>query len=74
MRTALVGAVIGGLALLVGAGWIFGSIRRQTRHEEHAPTYAAMGGPVYAVFQIGCGALLLLGGVIILLVSLLVAR
>jgi hypothetical protein len=66
----VLGAVIGALAVLVGAGWIFGSIRRQVRHAENAPTYAAMGGPVYTVFQIGCGGLLVLGGAIIIVVTL----
>jgi hypothetical protein len=69
---ALGGAVVGALAVLVGAGWIFGSIRRQMRHSENTPTYRAMGGPVYAVFQIGCGALLVLGGAVIIVVTLLV--
>lgn len=74
MPTAVYGVVIGALALLVGAGWLFGSIRRQTHHEEHAATYAAMGGPVYAVFQIGCSGLLVLGGVVILILSLVITR
>ena len=73
MARPLVGAVIGVLAVLVGAGWIFGSIRRQMRHAENAPTYAAMGGPVYAVFQIGCGGLLVLGGAMIIVATLVVA-
>jgi len=70
----LLGAVVGALAVLVGAGWIFGSIRRQMRHSENAPTYAAMGGPVYAVFQIGCGGLLVLGGLVIIVTVLVVGR
>lgn len=70
MPRPVLGAAVGALALLAGAGWIYGAIRRQRHHEENAPTYAAMGGPFYAVFQIGCGGLLALGGAIILLVAI----
>jgi hypothetical protein len=70
MPRPLLGAAVGALAVLVGAGWIYGAIRRQRHHAENAPTYAAMGGPFYAVFQIGCGGLLVLGGAIIVLVTI----
>ena len=70
----LLGATVGALSVLVGAGWIFGSVRRQMRHSENVPTYRAMGGPVYAVFQIGCGGLLVLGGLIVIVTVLVVGR
>jgi hypothetical protein len=60
------GLVLGGLAVIVGIGWIFGALRRRSNRAETAPTYAATGGVVYTAFQIGCGGLLILGGLAIL--------
>lgn len=63
--THWVGPIVGGLSILVGVGWIFGSIRRQLGRAENAPTYAAMGGPLYMIFQLGCGGFLVLAGLLI---------
>lgn len=71
MRTQLLGASVGGLAILVGLGWIFGAIRRQRLHSGHQATYTAMGGPIYAVFQLGCSGMLVLGGVLVITLVLL---
>ncbi len=60
------GLVLGGLAVIVGIGWIFGALRRPSSRAETAPTYAATGGVVYTASQIGCGGLLILGGLAIL--------
>ena len=60
------GLVMGGLAVVVGVGWIFGAIRRRSNRAQTAPTYAATGGVVYTAFQIGCAGLLILGGLAIL--------
>lgn len=60
------GLVMGGLAVVVGIGWIVGAIRRRSNRAQTAPTYAATGGVVYTAFQIGCAGLLILGGLAIL--------
>ena len=60
------GLAMGSLAVLVGAAWIFGAVRRRRDRALTAPTYAATGGVVYTVFQIGCAGLLILGGIAIL--------
>jgi hypothetical protein len=60
------GLAMGSLAVLVGAAWIFGALRRVRDRALTAPTYAATGGVVYTVFQIGCAGLLILGGIAIL--------
>lgn len=68
-RHLLGGLMMGGLALLVGAAWIVGAIRRVRERALSGPTYEATGGPVYAVFQIGCAGLLIIAGIVILAVT-----
>ena len=63
------GLVMGGLALLVGAAWILGAIRRVRDRALTAPTYAATGGVVYTVFQVGCAGMLILAGIGILVLT-----
>ena len=60
------GLILGGLTIIVGVAWVFGALRRRRERALTAPTYAATGGVVYTVFQIGCAGLLILGGVAIL--------
>jgi hypothetical protein len=62
----LVGVAIGGLAVLVGAAWVLGAVRRVRDHSLSGPTYAATGGVVYTVFQLGCAGILILVGLVIL--------
>ena len=57
---------MGGLVLLVGVAWVLGAIRRVRERALTAPTYAATGGVVYTVFQIGCAGLLIVAGLVIL--------
>ncbi|MDQ6773005.1 MAG: hypothetical protein M3024_08455 [Candidatus Dormibacteraeota bacterium] len=71
MRAQLLGAGVGAMAILVGLGWIFGAIRRQRGHATSPDTYRALGGPLYAVFQIGCSGLLVVGGLIVISLVLL---
>jgi len=66
MTHLLGGLVLGGLTILVGVAWVFGALRRRRERALTAPTYAATGGVVYTVFQIGCAGLLILAGVAIL--------
>jgi len=61
-RHLLGGLAMGFLAILAGAGLLAGALRRRGRGVEGGATYAAAGGPLYTVFQIGCAGLLILGG------------
>jgi hypothetical protein len=65
-RHLLGGLVLGGLTILVGVAWVFGALRRRRDRATSAPTYAATGGVVYTIFQLGCAGLLILGGIAIL--------
>ena len=60
------GLVLGGLTVLVGVAWVFGALRRRRQRAMTAATYAATGGVVYIVFQLGCAGLLIFGGIAIL--------
>ena len=60
------GLVMGGLTIVVGVAWLFGALRRRRDRALTAPTYAATGGVVYTVFQLGCAGLLIVAGLIIL--------
>jgi len=73
------GQEAGGIALvlfavILGGGGIVGALRRRSRRAEIAPTYGATGGIVYTVVQIGCSALLVLGGLGLVVVALLLKR
>jgi hypothetical protein len=65
------GVVMGGLVLLVGVAWVLGAIRRVRERALTAPTYAATGGVVYTVFQIGCAGLLIVAGLVILVLMVI---
>jgi hypothetical protein len=65
------GVVMGGLVLLVGVAWVVGAIRRVRERALSAPTYAATGGVVYTVFQIGCAGLLIVAGLVILVLMVI---
>jgi hypothetical protein len=67
------GIAIGAAALLVGAAWLLGAVRRVRDRAETAPTYSATGGVVYTVFQVGCAGVLLLAGVLILVLMVISA-
>jgi hypothetical protein len=67
------GVVMGGLVLLVGVAWVVGAIRRVRERALSAPTYAATGGVVYTVFQIGCAGVLIVAGLVILILMVISA-
>ena len=60
------GLILGGLAIVVGLAWVFGALRRRRDRDTSAPTYAATGGVLYTVFQLGCAGLLIVAGIAIL--------
>jgi hypothetical protein len=57
------GFLLGVFALLLGIGAIAAAIRRRRGKMRYPETYAATGGIAYTAVQIGCGSVLLLGGV-----------
>jgi hypothetical protein len=67
------GVVMGALVLLVGLAWVLGAIRRVRDRALTAPTYAATGGVVYTVFQIGCAGVLIVAGLAILILMVISA-
>jgi hypothetical protein len=56
------GLLLGVFAFLLGVGAIAAALRRRRGKARYAETYAATGGIVYTIVQVGCGAILLLGG------------
>jgi len=61
-------------AVLIGAGGIAAAIRTRRRREHIAVTYGATGGIVYTIVQAGCSALLVLGGLGLIVLALLLRR
>jgi hypothetical protein len=56
------GFLLGTFAVLLGIGAIAAALRRRRRKVNYPETYAATGGIVYTIVQMGCGGVLLLGG------------
>ncbi len=54
--------LLGVFAFLLGVGAIMAALRRRRGKERYPETYAASGGIAYTIVQVGCGAVLLLGG------------
>lgn len=65
------GIALGAAAVLVGVAWVVGAVRRVRDRALAAPTYAATGGVVYTVFQVGCAGILIIAGLLILALVLL---
>jgi hypothetical protein len=71
------GAVViglGALAVLLGAGGIVAAIRTRRRRADIAVTYGSAGGIAYTAVQAGCSAVLLLGGLGLIILVLLAPR
>ena len=56
------GFILGVFAFLLGIAAILAAFRRRRGRARYPETYAASGGIMYTAVQIGCGAVLLLGG------------
>ena len=54
--------MLGAFVFLLGIGAIAAALRRRRGKEAYPETYAATGGIAYTIVQMGCGAVLLLGG------------
>ncbi len=68
------GFLLGAFALLLGAGAIAAAVRRRRGRVRYPETYAASGGMAYTIVQIGCGGVLLLGGVGLITLALIYPR
>ena len=64
------GIGLGLFAILIGAGGIAAAIRTRRRREHIAATYGATGGIAYTVVQAGCSAVLMLGGLGLIVLAL----
>jgi len=60
------GLALGGLALVLGITLVAGALRRRANRADMEATYAAAGGPLYTIFQLGCAGLMILAGLAIL--------
>jgi hypothetical protein len=65
---------MGLLAVLLGVGGIAAALRTRRRRARYAETYASSGGIVYTAVQIGCSGVLLLGGVVLMVLTLIFRR
>jgi uncharacterized membrane protein HdeD (DUF308 family) len=65
------GFLLGTFAVLLGIGAIAAALRRRRGKQRYPETYAATGGIVYTAVQMGCGAVLLLGGVGLLTLAII---
>ena len=56
------GLLLGVFAILLGVGAIAAALRRRRGKARYPETYAATGGILYTIVQMGCGVVLLIGG------------
>jgi uncharacterized membrane protein HdeD (DUF308 family) len=68
------GFVLGIFAFLLGIAAIAAAIRRRRGRERYPETYAASGGIMYTVASAGCGAVLLAGGLGLMILALVFRR
>ena len=62
--------LLGAFALLLGIGAIAAALRRRRGRDRYPETYAASGGIAYTAIQVGCGGVLLVAGVGLVVLSL----
>jgi len=68
------GFVLGIFAFLLGIAAIVAALRRRRGRERYPETYAASGGIIYTAVSMGCGVVLLLGGVGLMVLALVFKR
>ena len=66
--------MLGSVAILLGVGAIVAALRRRGARASYPETYAASGGIAYTIVQMGCGGVLLLGGVGLITLALVFRR
>lgn len=65
------GFLVGVFGLLLGIAAIVAAFRRRRGRARYMETYAAAGGGFYTAVQVGCGAVLGLGGLLLMVVALI---
>jgi len=65
---------LGLLAFLIGVAGIAAAMRTRRRRARFPETYGATGGIAYTVVQAGCAGMLLLGGVLLMTLSIIFRR
>jgi len=68
------GFVLGVFAFLLGIAAMVAALRRRRGRERYPETYAASGGIIYTVASMGCGFVLLLGGLGLMVLALAFRR
>jgi hypothetical protein len=68
------GFLLGVFAVLIGVAAIAAAIRRRRGRARYAETYAATGGIIYTIASAGCGAVLLLGGLGLMILAIVVKK
>lgn len=68
------GLLLGLFAFLLGIAAILAAFRRRRRRSHYPETYAASGGVFYTGVQVGCGVLLLIGGLGLMTLALIYHR
>ena len=68
------GLVFGAMAILLGFAAIAAALRRRRGRDRYPETYAASGGVMYTIAASGCGVVLLIGGVGLIVLTLIYKR
>jgi hypothetical protein len=68
------GFLLGVFAVLIGIAAIAAAIRRRRGRARYPETYAASGGIIYTIASAGCGAVLLLGGLGLMILALVAKK
>ena len=68
------GFVLGIFAFLLGIAAIVAALRRRRGRARYPETYGASGGIIYTAVSMGCGAVLLLGGLGLMILALVFKR
>jgi uncharacterized membrane protein HdeD (DUF308 family) len=68
------GFVLGIFAFLIGIAVIAAAIRRRRGRSRYPETYAASGGMIYTGVQVGCGVVVLLGGILLMVLAFVFKR
>jgi hypothetical protein len=65
------GLGLGLLAFLIGLAGIAAALRTRRRRARFPETYGSSGGIVYTGIQVGCAGMLLLGGIGLMILSII---
>ena len=66
--------ILGVFAFLLGFGAMAVAVRKRRQRARYPDTYAASGGVLYTAVQIGCGAVLLVAGIGLMVLALIFGR